>query len=139
MDISPLPGIWLVKTFLHSESCFVPLMVSFAIQIFKTIPYFFFCQIQCIWAYVEVFDAFGVLCRVIKYGSICIIFYKYYPDWPVLVVKNAIFSQCVFLVSLSKFRCPQVCRPMPVSSILFYSSTHLVPCQHCAVFIIVAL
>ena len=76
-------------------------------QEFKVISYFLFCQVQCIWFYVEVFDPLELsFVQDKKYGSVWILLHV-----PVQFDQHHLLKMCfhcVLLASLSKIRCPNV-------------------------------
>jgi hypothetical protein len=69
--------------------------------VFKDILHFLFCQVQCIWLYVEVFNPFGLkFVKDDRYGSICILFHADIQLEEFHFLKILSFVHCVFLVSL---------------------------------------
>lgn len=76
----------------------------------KVIPYFLISQVQCVWFHAEVFDSVDLeFCAEQKHGSIIILLLADIQLDQHRLLKMLIFFYWVFLESLYKIRCPQLC------------------------------
>jgi hypothetical protein len=87
---------------------------------FKAISHLFFYEINCIQLYNEVLDPLEFLCRGDKYGFICILLHADIQLGQHHLMKMFDVFDCMVLASLSKIKCPWMCRFISGSSILFH-------------------